>query len=247
MRWRLVLLGVCAAALGGLFVVGRDAWVARKLAYLDGFDPSVIKCFGAEPASEAQRPRLYLVGDAAAEEWPRHTLDARYEAVDCGMHGETTAQLVSRFDRFDFLRPGDVVVLTSGVYDAVGASFAPPERMDALAEKTADRLFRLARLARDHGGRVMVLTVTPPFQPELLRRPFWNERIREFTQKTNAALRSLDWGPGIELIDVARLLGGDDRTTPDIWGRNGLKLNAQGFGVLTDEINRRLAIENPSQ
>ncbi|MCW2275420.1 hypothetical protein GJ654_13600 [Rhodoblastus acidophilus] len=241
MRWRLVLLGlVCAAALGGVFQVGRDAWIARKLAHLDGFDPAVIKCFDAEPASEAQRPRIYLVGDSAAEEWPRQNFDARYEAVDCGMTGETTAQLVSRFDRFDFLRPGDVVVLTSGVYDAVGAAFAPPERMDDISARAAERLVRLAREARDHGGRVMMLTITPPFQPELLRRPFWRESIRDFTQKANAALRSSDL-TGVELIDVARLLGGDDRRTPDIWGRNGLKLNAEAFGVLTAEINRRLA------
>jgi hypothetical protein len=244
MRWRLAVMGVvCAGALGGLAYVGRDAWIARKLAYLDGFDPSVTKCFSAEPASEAQRPRIYLVGDSAAEEWPRQSFDARYEAVHCGASGETTAQLVRRFDRFDFLRPGDVVVLTSGVYDAVGAAFAPPERMDAVAAGAADRLVRLARLARDNGGRVMVLTITPPFQPELLRRPVWRESIRDFTQKANAALRSSDWGPGIELIDVARLLGGDDRRTPEIWGRNGLKLNAEGFGVLTAEVNRRLAEE----
>lgn len=247
MRWRLVLVGVVGAAAFGLFTVGRDAWIARKLAYLDGFDPSVIKCSGVEPASEAQKPRIYLVGDSAAHEWPRQNFDARYEAVGCGMTGETTAQLVRRFDRFDFLRPGDVVVLTSGVYDGVGASFAPPERMDALTEKAADRLLRLARLARDHGGRVMVLTVTPPFEPEFLRRPFWRENMRDFTEKTNAALRSLDWGPGIELIDVARLLGGDDRKTPEIWGRNGLKLNAQGFAVLSDEINRRLVQEGGRQ
>ena len=238
---RLAILGVaCAAALTGLAYVGRDAWIARKLAYLDGFDPAANKCFDVEPASEAQRKRIYIVGDSAAHDWPRGNFDPRYETVDCGMFGETTAQLASRFDRFDFLRPGDVVVLTSGVYDAVGASFAPA-RMDEVSARAAERLSRLARLARDNGGRVMVMTITPPFEPELLRRPFWSENIRDFTQKANAALRSTDWGPGVELIDVARLLGGDDRKTPDIWGRNGLKLNAEGFGVLTAEINRRLA------
>ena len=243
MASRLVLLGgvACAAALVGLAHVGRDAWIARKLAYLDGFDPSATKCSGAEPASEAQLKRIYIVGNSAAHEWPRHDFDPRYEAVDCGMTGETTAQLASRFDRFDFLRPGDVVVLISGVYDAVGASFAPPERMDEVSARAADRLFRLARLARDNGGRVMVTTITPPFEPELLRRPFWRESIRDFTQKANAALRLADWGPGVELIDVARLLGGDDRKTPDIWGRNGIKLNDHGYAALTAEINRRLA------
>jgi len=248
MAARHVLLGVvCAAALAGAASIGRDAWIARKLAYLDGFDAAANKCFDAEPASEARSRRIYLVGDAAVHDWPRGAFDPRYEVVDCGMVSETTAQLVQRFDRFDFLHQGDVVVFMSGVYDAVGASFSPPERMDETARRTADRLLALARMARDHGGRVMVLTVIPPFEPELLRRPFWRESIRDFTQKANADLRAADWGAGIELIDVARLLGGDDRRTPDIWGRNALRLNAEGFGALTAEINRRLAGEKPAE
>jgi lysophospholipase L1-like esterase len=238
---RFAILGLLGAALLAVASIGRDAWIARKIAYLDGFDPVPNKCFGVEPASEALRARIYIVGDSIAGEWPPQGFDPRYEAVDCGMFGETTAQLEQRFDRFDFLRPGDVVVLTSGVYDAVGASFAAPERLPDFSARAADRLLRLARLARDQGGRVIVTTVLPPFEPELARRPFWRESIRDFTQQANAALRALDWGPGIELVDLARLLGGDDRRTPDIWGRNGLKLNDQGYGVLTAEINRRLA------
>jgi len=244
---RLALPGLaCVAALAGVAAVGRDAWIARKLAHLDGFNPVANKCFYAEPASEAQTKRIYLVGDSSVDEWPLHKLDPRYEAVGCGMMSETTAQLEHRFDRFDFLRPGDVVIFMSGVYDAVGASFAPPERMEDVAARAAERLLRLAQLARDHGGRAIVLTVTPPFEPEWLRRPFWSENIRDFTEKANAALRARFSGQGgelqgIELVDVARLLGGDDRKTPQIWGRNGLKLNADGYAVLSAEINRRLA------
>jgi type II restriction/modification system DNA methylase subunit YeeA len=89
------------------------------------------------------------------------------------------------------------------------------------------------------------MTIMPPFEPEWLRRPFWSESIRDFTEKANAALRAKDWRgvelQGIEFVDIARLLGGDDRKTPQIWGRNGLTLNADGYGVLTAEINRRLA------
>jgi lysophospholipase L1-like esterase len=237
---RLLVIGALAVALTLVAVIGRDAWIARKLAYLDGFDPATVKCAGAEPASERRRPRLYVIGDSTALEWPRQGFDPRYEAVDCGMAGETTAQLEQRFDRFDFLRPGDVVVLVSGVYDGVGASFAPRERLQDHAAAAADRLLRLARLARDNGGRVIVATVLPPFRPEWQRLPFWNESIRDFSQQANADLRAKN-APGIELLDIARALGGDDRRTPDIWGRNGLKLNAQGYAALTAEINRRLA------
>jgi lysophospholipase L1-like esterase len=238
---RLLVLGAVGAVLASAALIGRDAWIARKLAYLDGFDPASVKCGAAEPASEATRPRLYMVGDSLAEDWPLQGFDPRYEPVACGMSGETTAQLEQRFDRFDFLHQGDVVVLVSGVYDAVGAAFAPPERLAGYAARAAARLLRLARLARENGGRVIVATILPPFDPEIWRRPFWSESIRDFTATANADLRATDWGPGIELLDVARALGGDDRHTPDIWGRGGLKPNALGYGALTAEINRRLA------
>ncbi|MBB4200980.1 hypothetical protein CCR94_12715 [Rhodoblastus sphagnicola] len=241
---RRALLGLVGAlALTVVADIGRDAWIARKVAYLDGFDPASNKCFDVEPASEARRARIYIVGDSAAHEWPLEGFDPRYEAVDCGMFAETTAQLEQRFDRFDFLRPGDVVVLTSGVYDAVGASFAAPERLPDYAAKAAERLLRLARMASAAGGQVIVTTVLPPFEPEALRRPFWHESIRDFTAQANAALRARQAEidrQGIALLDIPRLLGGDDRRTPHIWGRNGLKLNQQGFAALTQEINRRL-------
>jgi hypothetical protein len=235
------LLGlVCAVALAFAAHLGREAWIARKLANLAGFNAAPNKCFGAEPASEAQQRRLYIVGDSIADEWPLDRFDASYEAVQCGMTGETTAQLEQRFDRFDFLRPGDVVVITAGIYDAVGAAFAPAERTTDLATQATERLHRLALLARDNGGRVMVTTVLPPGEPEAFRLPFWRESIRDFTEKANAALRGQDW-KDIGLLDIARLVGGDDRQTPSIWMRNGLKLNPQGYATLTAEINRRLA------
>jgi hypothetical protein len=240
-RRRLLLVLGAVVVAAAVATIGRDAWIARKLAYLDGFDAATNKCFGVEPASEAVQRRVYLIGDSTVHEWPLVGFDSRYEPVDCGMFSETTAQLVKRFDRFDFLHAGDVVVLTSGLYDAVGASFSAPERLDGLAEKAADRLFQLALLARGQGGRVLVTTVLPPFDPELLRRPFWHESQRDFTERVNADLRGKPWGAGLELIDLARLLGGDDRRSPDIWRRNGLRLNAQGYRALTEDINRRLA------
>jgi len=239
---RAFLAVASAAALIGVADIGREAWIARKVAYLEGFDPAWNKCVSAEPASEAQQPRLYLVGDSLANEWPTGGFDPHYDPVHCGMSSETTAQLVQRFDRFDFLRPGDVVVLISGVYDGVGASFARPERLPDFAQKAAERLLALARLARDNGGKVILSTIVPPFEPELLRRPFWRESIRDFSEKANAALRAgVSGEPGIDLLDVARTLGGDDRRTPDIWARNALKPNAAAFAALTEEINRRLS------
>jgi hypothetical protein len=239
---RLAVATLGAALLAVLFHLGREAWIARKLANLDGLYAGNNKCFGVEPASETAQRRIYLIGDSTVSSWRLVGFDPRYEPVDCGMTGETTAQLVQRFDRFDFLHPDDVVVLTTGLYDAVGASFSAPERLPDLAEKAADRVFQLALLARGQGVRVLVTTVLPPFDPEVLRLPFWHESLRDFTEQANASLRAKFSKDGAgELVDLARLLGGDDRRSPAIWRRNGLRLNARGYQALTDEINRRLA------
>ncbi len=241
MRRRLVLAGALGAALLALAVyVGREAWIARKLAYLDGLHPAFNKCSGSEPASEAVRKRLYVVGGATAHDWPLYELDARYEAVDCGVGGETTAQLARRFDRFDFLRSGDVVLLAAGIHDAIGASFLSPEKRAEQAEKTVARLADLARAAHEAGGFVIVATIPPPSRPDWLRRPVWREEMRDFTEKANAGLRAERWGQGIALLDVAAALGGDDRRTPDAYRGNGWRINDSGFAALSAAVNRAL-------
>jgi lysophospholipase L1-like esterase len=241
-RWPqggLVLAFLAAAAfLVAIYAVylAREAWIADKIAALSAAPSGERPCL----AKESDRRRLYLIGDSTLARWPAKSFDASWEVINCGVGGETSAQLARRFENFDFVRPQDAVLIASGLNDLVAAAFFDDTRAEEIRRKTTEQLLDLATAAGVRTRSVLLATLVPPSRPSLLRRLVWKESLRDLVAEANSALRAAKAEGRIEIVDFAAALDSGDRRTPDIFREDTLHLNAAGYARLAAAVQRAL-------
>ena len=238
-RWPqggLVLAILATALVLVAFYSARNAWIAGKIAALSAPVSRRVPC----AAKESDRRRLYLIGDSSLARWPTEDLDAHWDVINCGVGGETAAQLARRFENFDFVRSQDVVLISSGGNDLGAAVFLDAAAAGQIVEKTTDGLIDLAKAASARSRLVLLATLIPPSRPSLARLAVWKESVRDFVFSANARLRKADRDGRIQIVDFAAALDSGDRRTPDVYRGDSVHLNAAGYARLTEAVNRLL-------
>ncbi len=114
------------------------------------------------PAPQAGRARVVLLGNSITDAWPgadpAFFAGAPYELVGRGISGQTSPQMLVRFrqDVLD-LRPAAVAIL-AGTND-VAENTGPYQ-----PQATLNNIVSMAELARAHGVRVILCSVTPTYE-----------------------------------------------------------------------------------
>jgi len=233
------VLAFFAVAMASMAFFGaRKTATDARIAALS--DPARTPC--AAPAdSDGRLPRLYLIGDSSLSRWPTENFAADWETVNCSVGQETAARLARRFANFDFLRPQDVALISSGLYDLVAASFFDSARAQETVEHTTRILLDLAQSAKAKDGRVRLATLIPPSGPDAARRVAWREPLRDLVAQANEQLRESTPNGGIEIVDFAAALNSDDRTTPNNYRIDALHVNAIGNKKLAEAVEHALS------
>ncbi|WP_294540711.1 SGNH/GDSL hydrolase family protein [uncultured Rhodoblastus sp.] len=234
------ILAILAAAAGifALYSVylAREAWIAGRIAALSGAPAGGHSCAGAESGLR----RLYLIGDSTLARWPAKSFGAGWEVINCGIGGETAAQLARRFENFDFVRPQDAVLIAAGLNDLVAAAFFDGAKAKEIREQTTRGLTGLAHAASLRSRHVLLATLVPPSRPDLMRWLVWKESVRDLVAEANGALRGAKLDGRIEIVDFAAALDSADRRTPDIFRADTLHLNEAGYARLAEAVRRAL-------
>jgi len=227
-----------AVALASMILFGvRKASVDARFAALS--DAARAAC--SAPADPDQGPRLYLIGDSSLSRWPAGAFAPGWETINCSLGRETAAQLARRFTNFDFLRPRDAALISSGLYDLVAASFFEDARAGEAVGQTTGILLDLARAASARDARVLLATLIPPSERDTTRRAIWRDSLRDLIADANARLRGMTLGGRIELVDFAAALNTDDRTTANNYRIDALHVNAIGNKKLATVVEHALS------
>jgi lysophospholipase L1-like esterase len=234
-----VVLAFFAAALASMiFFSVRKTAIDAKIAALS--DPVLTPC--APPAdSDNRRPRLYLIGDSSLTRWPTKNFAEDWETINCSLGQEPATGLSRRVANFEFLRPQDAVLISSGLYDLVAASLLDSARASEAVEQTTRVLLDVAQSANDKDRRVLLATLIPPSAPDATRRVKWREPLRDLIAQANVRLRQSTPSGRIEIVDFAAALNSDDRTTPNNYRVDSLHVNAIGNKRLADAVEQALS------
>ena len=232
------VLAFFALVAGSMAYVGmRKTTINARIAALS--DPA--RTLRRSSEMQGDRPRLYLIGESSLTRWPTSNFAAGRETINCSLGQETTAQLTQRIANFDFLRPQDAVLISSGLYDLVAASLFDSTRASAAVEQTTRALFDLARSASASARQVLLATLIPPSARDDNRRERWREPLRDLVAQANQRLRQSTQNGRIAIVDFAAALGSDDRVTPSNYRIDALHVNAIANRKLVDAVERALA------
>jgi lysophospholipase L1-like esterase len=236
--WAALVLAVAAA--GGAIV--RHQWIESRIAALSAPPLPTYAQANAGLAAKSDRPRVILIGDSRIARWPLAQLPEKWETIGRGIGGEAAAQTARRFqaDALD-LRP-DAVVIQSGINDLVAASFMEPVEALAILNRTIETIRQMAAGAAQRGSRVVVTTIIPPAEPELLRLPVWRDSIRDLVAQANAELKATRWPEGVTLADLGSELSRDGRTLSPDYRADTLHLNEAGYAKVNAAMTNHLGL-----
>ncbi len=235
----IAIVVVATVAVAGL--VARNAWIKNKIAALSGPPAIAFAEDNSHLPSKRDRLRVVLIGDSSFGRLPTGKVDDRWQFINRGVGGETTAQIAQRFDRDALALSPDVVVLWAGVNDLVAAEFLDPAARRATVDRTFETLVDLTRRGAGRGVRVILATIAPPSRPDLLRLPVWRESVRDAVADVNRRIREFSAKSGVGLADFAAALDSGDRRTPEAYRADTLHLNAAGYQRVEQELCRALA------
>jgi acyl-CoA thioesterase I len=181
--------------------------------------------------------RVVFFGDSRIQGWrPRPGIPGA-ELLWRGIGGETTAQMLYRFDEDVLSLKPSTVVIQAGINDLVAGAVVG--RGAETVRSTIDNLGHFVATAREASVEVVLLTVFRPARSPLWRAPFWPEGVTEAVEQVNDAIRGLA-GDGVRVIDADAWLAGQERNLPRRYARDTLHLNEAGYAHLNELVEGAL-------
>jgi lysophospholipase L1-like esterase len=207
-------------------------------------DPLGLQKFPAP--TDSPQPTLAFYGDSRAEQWPAPQVLAG-ATQNFGIGGQTTAQILARFDRhFTTVKP-KIILIQAGINDLKAIPLFPESEATIIANCKQNLGAMVAR-SRQLGVRVIITTIFPLGELPLLRRPFWSDRVDPAIAEVNQYLISLA-SPEVTVVVTADLLADQQGQLIPAYSHDLLHLSVAGYQRLNQELSARLEsiIDNGKQ
>ncbi len=234
-----VLCLILALALAiSLLMVFRLHFYARKyyLRYnLTCLDPYGTRYYppAAPDASRGRaRPRIMFYGDSRSVGWSSPPVEGA-EFVNRGVSGQTTAQVLMRFNLHAASMSPDLAIIQVGINDLKTIPLYPGRR-DLTVKNCRDGIATLVGRFRDLGADVILTTIFPHSAVPLERKLFWSSRIGDAVEEVNAAIRGLE-SEGVRVLDAHAILNDRARIRRE-FAADTLHLSAGGYDALNEQL-----------
>lgn len=238
-KGRIALLVMLAASLVCNLLLGLAARHYYISAKLRAAEPTFVQHYSRQNLtvqSTKGHQFIALFGDSRIAAWNPAPRIAGYDLVNRGIGGETTAQMLYRFNSDVLALRPEFVVIQAGINDLVAAGLAPDAEA-RIFSNTFTNIASMVEQAKASGIKVILLTIIPPATPGLFRRIVWSERIAILVAETNQKLALLNAPPSVRVIDTQRAL----QTADGAWKENvildTLHLAPAGYTELNSAVS----------
>ncbi len=242
-KGRFLLLSALAASLIFSLLTGLAARHYYIEAKLRGVEPAFTHHFRQQNSTLSVAPGHQLVtlfGDSRIADWNPVPRAEGYAVVRRGIGGESTAQMLYRYQSDVLALRPKAVIIQAGINDLVAAGL-DPEAEDRVFQNAVANLETMVTRARIAGIQVILLTIIPPSAPGIFRRLVWSDRIPLLVERTNRKLVPLHAPPWVHVIDTRRVLQTDlGDWKPDV-NLDTLHLTPAGYAELNIAVIRVLA------
>ncbi|MCC6613730.1 MAG: SGNH/GDSL hydrolase family protein [Anaerolineae bacterium] len=228
----LILLVVAGFAVAQYYRLYRSWTAENSLVRIDPYGLLYYTPTPEAPAAEGDTTVL-LFGDSRAAEWVAPEIDG-YTFFNRGIHSQSTAQVLGRYDEHVTALHPDIMVLQAGVNDLKVLPL-----VDSVAEPAIEHcianLDEIVARARAEGITVILTTIFPAGNAPIPRLPVWSDAIPAAIDRVNEHIRA-QAGDGVYVLDTYALLATDDDKLRGELSRDFMHLNGSGYTVLNQAL-----------
>jgi lysophospholipase L1-like esterase len=225
-----LLLLLALGSVIGLGLTARHYYLQVNGARLDPLGLSAYPPDLVVPAKALGKKRVLFYGDSRAYQWPAPTALPQFEFMNRGIGGQTTTQVLARFDAHVTPLQPDLVIVQAGINDLKSIPLFPAQKATIIANCKAN-LAAIVERSTALGATVILTTIFPHGQVSLQRRPFWSGAVQEAVAEVNAYLFKLA-DEQVVIFDTTQLLADDDGLLRADYGYDLLHLNDAGYAAL---------------
>ncbi len=202
-----------------------------------GLDPLGLNSYPSS-AEKTQQPVIVFYGDSRAENWPAPDKIRYYQKsvtiINRGISGQTTAQVLGRFQQHVASLKPKMIVIQVGVNDLKAIPLFP-EQKEAIIRNCQTNIGQIVKNSLDTGAKVVVTTIFPLGTLPIERRPFWSDDVAIAIKDVNDYIKTLA-GDRVIVFDSSQVLANSQGIVDPKYSRDFLHINSEGYAALNQAI-----------
>lgn len=207
--------------------------------YQTSLNPLGIDKYSDREFTKTELPRVVFFGDSRAYQW-KFPDDQNFHFINRGISGQTSSQVLWRFQQHIIPLKPQIIVLQLGVNDLRMLPDNSQTR-DDIVKNCQQNIAQIIEQADQINAVVILTTIFPlgsgnvPFK----YRPFWAsiDELQQSINEVNQYLKTL--GDRVILLDAYSLLDSKDRHKMKYY-KDLLHLNRRGYELLNQELEKIL-------
>ena len=207
--------------------------------YQTSLNPLGIDKYSEREFTKTELPRVVFFGDSRAYQW-KFPDERNFQFINRGISGQTSAQILWRFQEHIVPLKPQIIVLQLGVNDLRMLPDNSQTR-DDLVKNCQQNITQVIEQAERINAIVILTTIFPlgSGNVPLKYRPFWAsiDELQQSINEVNQYLKTL--GDRVILLDAYSLLDNKDRYEIKYY-KDLLHLNRRGYELLNQELEKIL-------
>ena len=211
--------------------------------YATSLNPLSLKRYSDDKVSEKTREnqkKVVFFGDSRAVEWAKPELQ-EFQFINRGISGQTSAQVLLRFDRHVAVLNPEIIVIQVGVNDLRMLPKSPKTRED-IVKDCQQNIAQIVQKAKEIGAKVILTTVFPLGDETISvqQRLFWSpiDYMKQDITEVNNYIKTLE--PDAVIFDAYELIKAQKESAPKYY-RDLVHLNGRGYKFLNQHLSELLA------
>ena len=204
-----------------------------------GLDPLGLNSY-PNSAEKIQQPAIVFYGDSRAQSWPAPDTIKNATIVNRGIGGQTTAQVMGRFQQHVASLKPKLIVIQVGVNDLKAIPLFP-EQKEAIIGNCKTNIGQIVQQSLDTGAKVVVTTIFPLGTLPIERRRFWSDDVAIALNDVNDYIKTLA-GDRVIVFDSTQVLANSQGIVDPKYSQDFLHINPEGYAALNKAIVSMLVL-----
>ena len=176
---------------------------------------------------------LVFYGDSRAQQWLEPAW-LKGRTLNIGIGGQTTEQILARFNHHLSPLSPKIVVVQAGMNDIKTIPLFPQEEAEIIAH-CKENLKQIVEQTQQQGAHVIITTIFPVGELPLIRRLFWSDRVNYAMDDINQYIHSLA-SNDVTVFVSKEVLAGENGLIKPAFSLDLLHLTASGYNKLNDSM-----------